>query len=152
MIDLNRIHHTGMIVDDIDAAQATLGTSLGLQWAPVRTFDPLPFWTPEQGAHELHVKATYSIGAPHHLELVQGDGPFYDPRRTSDSRHIGVFTDDLTGEVERLQGAGWTVVAAGAPPQDGYGIICYIAPPLPGLLVELISTGLKPILDDWLGD
>ncbi len=152
MIDLNRIHHTGMIVEDIDAAQASLGQSMGLQWAPVRDFSPFPFWTPEQGLHEVNVKATYSIGAPHHFELVQGTGPFYDPHSAPDGRHIGVWTDDLPGEVERLLSAGWHIVAAGAAPEDGYGPICYIAPPMPGLLVELISTVLKPIIDEWLGE
>lgn len=152
MIDLQRFHHSGMAVADIDAAMALFGPALGLTWAPVRHFDPLPFWTPEAGSHEVHVKATYSLGGPHHLELVQGTGPFYDPDRAPDARHVGIWVDDLKRETDRMVGEGWRVVAAGASPQEGYGLIAYVAPPVPGLLVELISTDLKPVIDDWLGE
>jgi len=70
MIDLNRSSsHRHDRSRDIDAAQASLGQSMGLQWAPVRDFSPFPFWTPEQGLHEVNVKATYSIGAPHHFRI-----------------------------------------------------------------------------------
>lgn len=152
MIDLQRFHHTGMAVTDIDAAMELFGPALGLTWAPVRHFDPLPFWTPEAGSHEVDVKATYSLGGPQHLELVQGSSPFYDPQRAPDARHIGVWVDDLTAEATRLVGEGWTVIAAGASPEEGYGMIAYVTPPVPGLLVELISVDLKPVIDDWLGE
>lgn len=152
MIDLQRFHHTGMAVANIARSQEQFGRALGLRWAPVRLFDPLPFWTPEQGAHEIQVHATYSLGGPHHLELVQGEGPFYDPGRAPDARHIGVWVDDLPAEADHLLRAGWTVVAAGAAPDDGFGPIAYLAPPQPGLLVELISTVLKPVIDEWLGE
>jgi len=150
MFDLQRVHHTGMAVADITAAQVSIGAALNLEWAPVRDFDPLPFWTPEKGTHEVFVRATYSRVGPHHLELVQGTGPFYDPDKMPDSRHIGVMVDDLAAEAERLQRLGWSVVAAGAAPDDGYGLITYLRPPLPGLMVELISIALKPILDEWI--
>lgn len=152
MIDLQRIHHTGMAVANIEQAQADLGRALGLEWAPVRDFDPLPFWTPEEGMHEVRVRATYSLGGPNHLELVQGTGPFYDPERAPDARHIGLWVDDLAAEARHLLAEGWRVVAAGASPEDGFGLIAYMAPPIPGLLIELISTDLKPIIDDWLGE
>jgi catechol 2,3-dioxygenase-like lactoylglutathione lyase family enzyme len=152
MIDLQRFHHTGMIVADIDQAQADIGRALGLEWAPVRLFDPLPFWTTEDGAHQVHVKATYSLGGPHHLELVQGTGAFYDPDSAPDARHVGIWVDDIVAEANRLLGEGWRVVASGAAPEDGFGVIAYMAPPVPGLLVELISTALKPTIDGWLGD
>ncbi|AUW59588.1 hypothetical protein C1T17_17390 [Sphingobium sp. SCG-1] len=152
MIDLQRIHHTGVAVADIEQAQIHFGKALGLKWAPVRRFDPLPFWTPEQGTHEVHVKATYSLGGPNHLELVQGTGPFYDPGRLPDARHIGVWVDDLAAEAQHLLDQGWQVVASGAAPEKGFGLIAYMALPTPGLLVELISADLKPVIDDWLGE
>ena len=65
---------------------------------------------------------------------------------------IGVWVDNLTAETTRLVGEGWTVLAAGASPEEGYGMIAYVSPPVPGLLVELISTDLKPVIDDWLGE
>jgi catechol 2,3-dioxygenase-like lactoylglutathione lyase family enzyme len=152
MINLQRTHHIGMAVADIEQAQAQIGAAMGLTFAPVRNFDPLPFWTPERGKHEVNVFATYSIEGPTRIELVQGTGEFYDPNRAPDARHIGVWVDDLKAEAERLAAQGWTTVASGDAPENGWGVIAYMAPPIPGLLVELISTDLKPVIDKWLGD
>ncbi len=150
MFDLKRIFHTGMSVADITAAQTSIGRALNLEWSPVRSFEPLPFWTPEDGTHEIIVHACYSRQGPHHLELVQGMGAFYDPDREPDSRHMGVWVDDLPNEAERLLKLGWQTVAAGAAPDDGFGLIAYLRPPIPGLLVELVSTDLKPVFDEWI--
>lgn len=150
MFDLQRIFHTGMAVADLPGTQAAMNAALGLEWSPVRSFDPLPFWTPEEGTHEVSVLATYSRGGPHHLELVQGTGAFYDPDRAPDARHVGVWVDDLRSEAERLIALGWQTVAAGAAPEDGFGLIAYLRPPIHGLLVELVSTDLKPTIDEWM--
>ena len=149
MIDLQRFHHYGMTVADIDAAQALFATTLNVRFAPVRTFNPFPFWTPEAGSHVVNVSATYSIEGPVRLELVEGTGPFYDPRRAPDARHVGVWVDDVAAEAGALTAAGWATVASGAAPEDGWGVIAYLTPPIPGLLIELISTTLKPSVDEW---
>lgn len=151
MFDLQRIWHTGLSVADIEAAKASFGKALNLEWAPVQSFEPLGFWTPEAGTHEVSVRATYSKLGPHHLELVQGTGDFYNPDRAPDSRHIGVWVDDLPAEAEALLRQGWKTVAAGAAPEDGFGPIAYLQPPMPGLIVELVSTALKPFIDGWIG-
>lgn len=150
MIDLSRIYHTGMAVADIDAACASVGAALGLRWAPIREFDPLPFWTPEEGSHEVRVRATYSVGSPVAMEIVQGTGGFYDPRRAPDARHIGLWVDDLRAEADALVAQGWTVRAANAAPQDGYGMIAYLEAPMGGMLIELVSMDLKPAIDEWM--
>lgn len=150
MVDLTNIHHNGIAVADIDKAVADYGRDLGLRFAPIRDFDPLPFWTPEEGAHEVRVRATYSTGQGPHLELVQGEGPFYDPAHATHARHIGVWTQDVKGDADRLVAAGWRVKAANAAPDAGYGIIAYLVSPGDALLVELVSTDLRPMIDDWL--
>lgn len=151
MIDFQRIYHTGMAVSDIHASAAQLGQDLNLEWAPLRVFDPLPFWTPEKGSHSIKVTATYSRQGPQHLELVQGPvGSFYDPALLPDCRHIGVWVDDLPGEIAVLVARGWKVLAAGAAPEQGYGTLAYIAPPMPGLLVELVSTQLLDAITEWI--
>jgi hypothetical protein len=151
-VDIQRIHHIGMPVADIAVAQTVIGDSLGLRWAPVKTFDPLPFWTPELGTHEVTVSATYSRGGGQRIELVQGSGAFFDPGRVPDARHTGVWVDDLPVEAERLVALGWHLEAAGASPQAGYGTIAYLSPPCGGLLLELISTALEETIRIWIGD
>lgn len=151
MFDFNRIYHTGIAVDDLAAAMESYGRDFNLEWAPVQTFDPLPFWSPELGMHEIKVMATYSRQGPQHFELVQGPkGTFYDTSLKPDSRHFGVWVDDIQAEIARLTENGWRVVAAGAAPEDGYGTIAYLEPPHDGLLVELVSIELKPFIDSWI--
>ena len=45
---------------------------------------------------------------------------------------------------------GWRVLAAGASPEAGYGLICYLTPPSGGLVIELVSTDLEPVISEWL--
>jgi Glyoxalase/Bleomycin resistance protein/Dioxygenase superfamily len=151
MFDFQRIYHTGISVPDVRAAKQKFSRDFNLKWCEVRTFDPLPVWTPKDGMRDYRVVATYSMPGPHHLELVQGPAnTFYDPSWTVESRHIGVWVDDLPQEVERLLRADWTIVAANAAPKDGYGIICYLRPPVSGLILELVSMNLKPAIDEWM--
>lgn len=151
MFDLQRAFHTGMAVADLDREMQRMGAALRLDWAPVRHFDPLPFWTPEHGRHEVSVSATYSRQGPLHLELVQGTGSFYAPGGQSQARHLGVWVDDLAAEAGQLVASGWTVCAAGDAPDAGYGAICYIASPDGSLLLELVSTILEPVISEWIG-
>lgn len=150
MIDYQRIYHTGMAVADIQAARTRLSRDLNLNWSSVRSFDPLPFWTPQQGTHEVVVHACYSRPGPQHLELVQGTGPFYDPANQAVNRHIGIWVDDLASEAHRLLSADWTALAAGAAPDDGFGVIAYLSPPGGGMTIELVSMALFPVLSEWL--
>ena len=150
MLKMSDCFHNGIAVSDIHEARASLGASLGVEWSPVPAFDPLPFWTPEAGDHEITVHACYSREGPVHLELCEGNSPFYDPKAVPDSRHVGFWTDDLAAEAEQLQRHGWRPLAAGASPQDGFGLICYLSPPDGGLVVELVSPDLRPVIAEWL--
>ena len=67
-----------------------------------------------------------------------------------DSRHVGFWTEDLAGYASTLRAQDWQVVAAGASPEAGYGLICYLTPPSGGLVIELVSTDLKPVISEWL--
>lgn len=150
MFDLQRIFHTGIIVHDLAAAQRELGATMNVGWTAVQRFDPLPFWTPERGLHEITVEAVYSKPGPHHLELVTGpQGSFYDPDMRPDGRHIGVWVENLPAEVERLLAAGWKVLAAGGAPDDGYGVLAYVTPPTTLFIAELVCLDLKPVIDGW---
>ena len=115
----------------------------------MRAFDPLPFWTPEAGDHEITVHACYSREGPVHLELCQGTSPFTIPPPCPivATRAFGPMTP---GQASSLMDKGWRVLAAGASPEAGYGLICYLTPPSGGLVIELVSTDLKPVISEWL--
>lgn len=151
MFDLQRIFHTGFAVEDIDVSQKAFSGDLNLKWSEIRNFDNMDFWTPEEGAHQLDVRACYSVPGPHHLELVQGPkGSFYDVNLAPDNRHIGVWVDDLPKEAHRMIKQGWSVKGSAMSPQDGFGIIAYLSAPVPGLLIELVSKDLEPIIAEWM--
>ena len=148
-IALSETFHIGMAVEDIDQCCKQIGEDLNLDWLPIKSFDPLPFWTPEEGLREISVKATYSRQGPQRIEIVQGTSIFYDPNRLPDSRHVGIWVDDLIEEATRLIDKGWIVLAAGDEPSAGYGTIAYLSPPFPGLMVELVSRQLEPMMSEW---
>ncbi len=112
--------------------------------------DPLPFWTPEAGEHEIVLKACYSRPVRHHLELVESASPFYTPAAHADSRHIGVWVDDFPVVCWRLLSLGWRVLASGASPENGFGTLSYLLPSGGGWLVELVSAESMPVIDAWL--
>ncbi len=151
-IALSETFHIGMAVEDIDQCCKQIGEDLNLDWLPIKSFDPLPFWTPEEGLREISVKATYSRQGPQRIEIVQGTSIFYDPNRLPDSRHVGIWVDDLIEEATRLIDKGWIVLAAGDEPSAGYGTIAYLSPPFPGLMVELVSKQLEPMMNEWFSE
>ena len=151
-IALSETFHIGMAVEDIDQCCEQIGEDLNLDWLPIKSFDPLPFWTPEEGLREISVKATYSRQGPQRIEIVQVTSIFYDPNRLPDSRHVGIWVDDLIDEATRLIDNGWIVLAAGDEPSAGYGTIAYLSPPFPGLMVELVSKQLEPMMNEWFSE
>ncbi len=151
MFDFQKVFHTGLLVPDLSAAMDHYGRTLNLRWAKPFTFESLALWTPADGLHHLRLEVTYSIEGPQHLEIQTGPrGSYYDPA-LSTGYHVGVWVDDVPAEVAAMQAQGWTVSAAGAAPEDGWGTFVYLEPPGGGLRVELVSKELQPVFDRWWG-
>jgi hypothetical protein len=92
---------------------------------------------------------TYSVEGPIHLELQGGEpGSFYDPA-ASRGDHIGLWVNDVRATVEELIGLGWEVIAAGAAPEDGWGLFTYLRPAQGGMTVEVVSETLQPVFTRW---
>lgn len=150
MIDLSKTFHTGIIVENLEAAMAELGEALGLQWTEVKEFDPIVHWIPGKGRKEIAMKAVYSKQGPIHLEVCEGPADsFYDTTNQPDGRHIGIWVDNLVDETERLVSLGWKILAANGTPEEGYGVLTYMTPPDNSFVVELVDIELKPMIDEW---
>jgi catechol 2,3-dioxygenase-like lactoylglutathione lyase family enzyme len=148
MIDYGRCYHQGVRVPDLDAAMDELGTSMSLRWCQPQQRDQAA-WVPGEGATTVPLRFTYSADGPQHIELLQGTpGSVWDGREQPGLHHVGLWSDDLAGETERMVAAGWTLRLAQRDPADGYGAFTYVQPPS-GLLVELVSSTLKPMFDRW---
>lgn len=153
MLQLGSVYHTGFTVPDIEAAKAMLTAAMGVEWAPTHVYDPLPLWRPGIGWTKEFIRVAYSRPGPHQLEVIEaGPGSFYDHTRPQDNRHLGLWTDDLGNEVERLLGLGWTLLCAKGEPAERYGTMAYMRPPAPGPVLELVSTELRPMLLAWFDE
>lgn len=148
MIDFSRAYHVGVRVPDLALAMADMGDSLGLQWCSVQE-GVQSVWLPEQGSMDVPLTFTYSTRGPLHVELLEGGpGSIWDGRESPGSHHIGVWSDDVAGEVQGLLDAGWTLVMAQREPARGCGAFAYVRPPS-GLIVELVSSALAGMFQRW---
>ena len=149
MIEYQRLFHVGIRTPDVSASMSELGQTMNLTWASVREVEAQPLWTPTDDLHEVPLRFVYSCQGPQHIELLEGPaGSFWDGRDQPGVHHVGVWVDDVAGEVGRVTAAGWEVVAAMAAPEDGYGLFAYVAPPT-GMLVELVSAAIEPGFQAW---
>jgi catechol 2,3-dioxygenase-like lactoylglutathione lyase family enzyme len=149
MIDYQRLYHTGIRVPDIRVAMAEMAP-LGVTWCSVQERDQ-HVWLPGVGATTIPLKFTYSAEGPQHLELLEGaPGSIWDGREAPGVHHLGVWVDDVAAETQACVAAGWTVLAAQAPPENGYGAFTYVAPPN-GTIVELVWSRILPRFEIWWG-
>ena len=95
------------------------------------------------------LRFTYSSQGPQHIELLQGGrGSIWDGAEHPGVHHIGVWSDDVAGDTRALVEQGWIVRLAQADPEQGYGAFTYVQPPS-GLLVELVSSAVRPRFERW---
>lgn len=148
MIDYQQVFHSGVLVPDLGAAMSDLGTSLGVEWAATREVEQ-SVWSPEAGCATVPLRFTYSVHGPQHIELVEGPtGTVWAAGETPGVHHVGVWVDDVEKETRSLLGAGWHMIAAHHPPEDGFGVFSYVAPPS-GLIVELVASVIRPQFEAW---
>ncbi|WP_232495246.1 VOC family protein [Novosphingobium kaempferiae] len=144
------LHHHGLIVDDISRSMEVLGNELGVEWAPIRRFDPLRVWLPDMGWSEAHLTVTYSRQGPIHYELIEMiPGGAYEALRAVSPAHVGAWVADVGAEVEALLTDGWRVIAAGASPKHRYGQMAYMARD-GGPVLEVVGEPIRPMIEEWI--
>ena len=140
--------HVGIRVVDLEQGMEDLGSDLGVTWCRVQERDQR-LWTPEGGAITTRLRFTYSAEGPLHLELLQGQpGTIWDAGASAGLHHTGVWTDDIKGDTTNLLDAGWSMVGAQRPPEDGFGAMTYVQAPS-GYILELVSTVVQPMFERW---
>ncbi len=121
---------------------------MGVRWAVPRD-GPQPVWTPEGGSATVTLRFTYSLEGSHHIELVEGPpGSIWHGGDAPGAHHVGVWVDDVAGEVGHLTGDGWALVAAQKRPEEGFGMFAYLAPPN-GMVLELVDGRVRPHFEAW---
>lgn len=130
--------HVGMVVEDLPAAMAELTATIGVTWRE-----------PHDSRYgEWGIKVVYSIEGPPYIELVQGGagGP-WDTSKGSRIDHIGIWSEDVAKESERLAKASIPVdfdpVSVGKP-----ATFCYHRAVASGVRVEVIDLGARKRIEE----
>ena len=137
------VFHVGLVVEDIEAAMATIGTNLGIRWAPVQTRTQVV----RTGAGDVRQEPiifTYSSDGPPHVELIQSEpDSVWQVTPPNCLHHIGAFADDVT----KPPGSGLTLEFGGGDGPQPVGFAYYTAPG--GFRVELVDGSRRAQFEAW---
>jgi Glyoxalase/Bleomycin resistance protein/Dioxygenase superfamily len=134
--------HTGIVVDDLDAALEQLSALFGYRWCEeIRVEQPVRLPT---GDSTVEFRFRYSRDSPR-LEVIQHQpGTLWIPAAGSGIHHLGFWSDDVAADGDALERAGYAFEAAGRG-QDGKPSWAYHRSP-EGPRIELVNRSLEPLL------
>jgi catechol 2,3-dioxygenase-like lactoylglutathione lyase family enzyme len=152
MVDIADLYHTGLVVDDIDAARRSLGEAFGIEFTePVHSKSPVR--TPN-GVVERESLVSFSRGSGHHIELIQQlfGGVWAPDDGGPRLHHLAFWVDDLHAESARLEALGMPViVTAGAAGEATVSSFAYHDPGLGALFLELSPRTKRDQLYEMIG-
>ncbi len=146
MIDFTAVSHFALAVPDIEEAMRGFEETLGLSFARLTEMSTIVEVDGEPVAIPLLV--TYSVEGPPHLELIEGPaGTVWEP--AAGIHHVGVWSEDLAGDVDELAAAGLAVELSGASRsgRTPHGFTYHRSPS--GYRVELVDAASKPMFETW---
>jgi len=146
-IDIEPVHyHVGIVVPDLEAAQARFTDLLGVTWGQVMEIDAYPFRDGDGNDLTLPNKICYSTTAPH-LELIQEvPGTVWECNEHSNLHHIGFWSGSLAAESERLSASLCPLQLCGRGASTGPESFAYHRDPL-GVRIELVDAGLRSMIE-----
>lgn len=145
---MSEVFHTGFVVPDLEAGMAELTETLGCAWAPLQA-QRLRLRFPDRDA-DVDLRFTYST-APHHLELIEAVPDTVwalQPAGAPATHHVGIWSDDVAGDSERLTRAGSPCLAtyrtsSGRPAGFAYHRLAS------GALIEFVDAARKAVFAEW---
>jgi hypothetical protein len=143
-----RVFHAGFVVRDLDAAMSVLGAALAVNWAKPLAAPAMKLRTPAGDIEIPGMRLTYSA-QPAHVELIEAvPGTLWEAETGMRGHHVGMWTDDLAGEVARLEALGLPLHTHGL---DGAGRLSTFAYHETnfGMYLELVDTAAKGFYPQW---
>jgi hypothetical protein len=140
-VNANDLYHTGLVVDELDAAKAFLSDTAGYRWGLTVGAD-VAILTPA-GERTVPMRITYSADEPR-LELVQSIPETIWQPADSGVHHLGYWSDDVDDDVARLVDTDMAVEARAASP-DGASMWAYCKG-AHGPRIELVSRSMEPMI------
>ena len=151
---LGRLYHVGIVVPDIEVAQAHLADLLGITWGPVLhvdAYDVRAFDETGGDGNDLVFPNTlcYSTEPPH-LELVQEvPGSVWECNEHSNLHHIGVWTDALPEDSATYSELRCPLQLGGRDADGALQQFAYHRDPL-GVRIELVDAAMKPMMEEFM--
>lgn len=150
ILDPKNLYHTGIIVDDVDAAASTLTKTFGYEWTKPADGNDRPVVYADGTEATLRLRYSYSINAPH-LELVQAvpGTPWAATERAI--HHLGYWVDDLAAASTELAEAGLPLVVCARDDDGNHPVRFAYHVTGDGLFIELVERTIfgKPF-QEWL--
>ena len=136
------LYHTGIVVDDVDAAKAEYSDLMGVTWGPEGEVD-VSVWLPD-GMRMMSFKYAYTAEGPHRLELVRPTaGTLWTVTGPGHAHHIGYWCDDVPAMSAAMSARGMPLapkVGVESADEDASIVLHRTAS---GLYVELVSSAAR---------
>ncbi|HEX5195337.1 MAG TPA: VOC family protein [Solirubrobacteraceae bacterium] len=137
------VFHVGLSVPDLQQAMRTIGSNLGISWAPTQE-RVQKVRTGAGETREEHILFTYSADGPPHVELIQPEpGSVWGITPANGLHHIGAFAVD----VAVLPGDGLALEFGGGHGERPVGFAYYTSPA--GIRIELVDQSRRRQFADW---
>ena len=144
------LYHVGYVVEQLEDAMARFSDAIGARW--VDHVVHARYLDRDGQVVDVDLHTSFTLDGPVHIELIEAaPGTIWALDVGPRIHHVGLWTDDVAAEAERLVGSGMPVVAGGLDNADPAvpGYFSYHANPHGGH-VELVHVDMKPGMHDWM--
>lgn len=143
------LYHTGIIVDDIEAAKTWYADTLGYRFTSTAGHGHDQIVELADGPKTVSgMLIAYSLDEPR-IELVSSiAGTIWQPAPAG-VHHLGYWSEDVEADLAALLAAGATFEARSLGP-DGRALWAYCRHPVHGR-IELVGTVMRPMMEQWWG-
>jgi hypothetical protein len=147
-VSLDEYFHVGIVVPELQSAQARLTKLLGTAWGPIVVND-IEVRDGDGNRLMLPNRICYSASSPY-LELIEErPGTPWVCNEHSNLHHLGFFSGGLAAESNRLLTAGCPVEIMGGHgdgPPSGWA---YHRDPI-GVRIEVVDDAMRPAMEQFL--
>ena len=144
--ELADLFHTGIVVDDVDAAKAEYSDLMGVTWGFEGEVDQ-PVWFPDTGGRTVTFRFAYTDQGPHRLELVRPiPGTLWEVTGVGHAHHLGFWCDDVPRvSAELVQRSVPLCAKVGVGEADAHAAIV-LHRAQSGVYIELLSTEMRELM------
>ena len=136
-------YHVGIVVSDVTAARQRLTELMGVTWGPIMHLDEVPYRDGDGNNIVLPSTICYSVDEPRIELLEETPGTVWVRNEHSILPHIGVWTDDLSGDSVALGGGGCPLQLCGRDGVNAPVSFAYHRDEVLGVRYELVDRSIQ---------